>query len=149
MPLLLNLLPARFLLTPREWFDYKISHCVITFLAYYKNLCNNQKILSTSCHWSKFQNVGYLCSAVVPFMPLRGQLLWGQYKVCLNTIWKEVSWWIRARLSDLSLTCFSPLSSSHVQNIVTSWRVCICIKDFCNLASQETKTCQDICWNLI
>ena len=29
MPLLLNLLPARFLLTLREWFDYKISHCVI------------------------------------------------------------------------------------------------------------------------
>ena len=30
MPLLLNLLPARFLLTLREWFDYKISHCVLT-----------------------------------------------------------------------------------------------------------------------
>ena len=29
MPLLLNLLPARFLLTLREWFDYKISHCVL------------------------------------------------------------------------------------------------------------------------
>ena len=29
MPLLLNLLPARFLLTLREWFDYKISHCVV------------------------------------------------------------------------------------------------------------------------
>ena len=31
MPLLLNLLPARFLLTLREWFDYKISHCVLNF----------------------------------------------------------------------------------------------------------------------
>ena len=30
MPLLLNLLPARFLLTLREWFDYKISHCVLS-----------------------------------------------------------------------------------------------------------------------
>ena len=30
MPLLLNLLPARFLLTLREWFDYKISHCVVS-----------------------------------------------------------------------------------------------------------------------
>ena len=33
MPLLLNLLPARFLLTLREWFDYKISHCVLTNIA--------------------------------------------------------------------------------------------------------------------
>ena len=33
MPLLLNLLPARFLLTLREWFDYKISHCVLSMPA--------------------------------------------------------------------------------------------------------------------
>ena len=33
MPLLLNLLPARFLLTLREWFDYKIWHCVIIISA--------------------------------------------------------------------------------------------------------------------
>ena len=30
MPKLLNLPPARILLTLREWFDYKISHCVIS-----------------------------------------------------------------------------------------------------------------------
>ena len=35
MPLLLNLLPARFLLTLREWFDYKISHCVISTTAHH------------------------------------------------------------------------------------------------------------------
>ena len=29
MPKLLNLPPARILLTLREWFNYKISHCVI------------------------------------------------------------------------------------------------------------------------
>ena len=29
MPKLLNLPPARILLTLREWFDYKISHCVL------------------------------------------------------------------------------------------------------------------------
>ena len=33
MPLLLNLLPARFLLTLREWFDYKISHCVLIYFS--------------------------------------------------------------------------------------------------------------------
>ena len=39
MPLLLNLLPARFLLTLREWFDYKISHCVISsFAIQYQNI---------------------------------------------------------------------------------------------------------------
>ena len=34
MPKLLNLPPARILLTLREWFNYKISHCVLCTLSY-------------------------------------------------------------------------------------------------------------------
>ena len=44
MPLILNLLPARFLLTLREWFDFKIWHCVLNSL---RKSCLLQH--STSC----------------------------------------------------------------------------------------------------
>ena len=38
MPKLLNLPPARILLTLREWFDYKISHCVLMTWAF-RRIC--------------------------------------------------------------------------------------------------------------
>ena len=72
MPLLLNLLPARFLLTLREWFDYKIWHCVIYIYIEGVGWCLGR---------GKVLNKGKLDSA----------LLW--YWVCFSSQWFVWLWW--------------------------------------------------------
>ena len=65
MPKLLNLPPARILITIREWFDYKISHCVIFTL---KWMGSGDKIVCFGC-------ISCHIAALIA-MILEGILLW-------------------------------------------------------------------------